>query len=341
MRPDPSKVAGAHKVAELPRFVPPQLATLVEQAPDGDDWSHEIKFDGYRALARIEGGASELRSRNDKDWTDAYMLDGEVVVQAADGTTSFEGLRHLARVTGRETATRAGAGTREDFASRLVYYAFDLLFLDGYDLRDTPLVERRTLLKQLLDQPGEHSRIRFSDHIAGDGAAVLQQACSLGLEGVVSKKSAGRYQPGVRGPDWVKTKCRQEQEFVIGGFTDPAGTRAGFGALLLGVNGHGGLRYVSRVGTGFDDRLLRDLGTRLRALEIDRPPFEQNLPGDLSSMHWVKPELVAQVSFLEWTSNGGLRHASFKGLREDKSAQEVVAEVPASDRAASERVAPT
>jgi bifunctional non-homologous end joining protein LigD len=349
MHPDPSKVAGARKVAELPRFVQPQLATLVEKAPQGEEWSHEIKFDGYRALARIENGAIEIRSRNGKEWTDAYrvladelaalpihdaILDGEVVAQSPDGTTNFEGLRHLARVPSRETAGRGRreGGGREHFVDRLVYYVFDLLYLDGYELLGAPLEARRGLLRQLLDHAAGHNRIQFSDHIAGDGAAVLEHACSLGLEGVVSKKTVGRYQPGVRGADWVKTKCRHEQEFVIGGFTDPAGARVGFGALLLGVNDKKGLRYVSKVGTGFDDQLLRDLGRRLRALEIDEPPFGENLPSDDRDVHWVRPELVAQVSFLEWTSSGGIRHASFKGLREDKSASDVVAERPAPDR---------
>ena len=339
---DPSKVSGARKAQELPRFVSPQLATLVQEAPRGGEWSHEIKFDGYRALARIENGASEIRSRNDKDWTDAYgvladelaalpvrsaMLDGEVVVQSPDGTTSFEGLRHLARVTGRKAAASGGGG-REGFTDRLLYYVFDLLYLDGYDLLGAPLQQRRALLKQMLDQAtGSTAAYGSRDQIVGDGAAVLEQACGLGLEGVVSKKTAGRYQPGVRGPDWVKTKCRHEQEFVVGGFTDPAGTRVGFGALLLGVNDERGLRYVSRVGTGFDDGLLGRLGKRLRGLEIDEPPFATNLPAEQPGVHWVRPELVAQVSFLEWTSSGGLRHPSFKGLREDKSAREVVAEV--------------
>lgn len=369
MHLDPSRVPGARKVSPVPRFVPPELATLAKTAPRGEAWSHEIKFDGYRALARIENGSSEIRSRNDKDWTDAYgvlaaelaklpvenaILDGEVVVRSPDGTTSFEALRHVARVPAATRTRRGGkeadaeaeaggdeadvgaadaeAGATDDRArvtSRLVYYVFDLLYLNGYDLLETPLEDRRGLLKQILDRTNGGGRILMSDSIPGDGPTVLAQACGLGLEGVVSKRTASRYRPGVRGTEWVKSKCRLEQEFVIGGFTDPSGTRVGFGALLLGVYGARGLRYVSKVGTGFGDGLLRDLGRRLRALEIDQPPFTDNLPRYLSGMRWVKPQLVAQVSFMEWTGNGGLRHAIFQGLRDDKPPTEVVAEVPA------------
>ena len=345
---DPAKVTGARKVARVPRFVPPELATLVKKAPRGDEWSHEVKFDGYRAIVRIENGVSEIRSRNDKDWTDAYqvladelaklpvqnaIVDGEVVVQSPEGKTSFEALRHVARRVGDAAPRRGGAGAREnvgwreEVTGKLVYYVFDLLFLNGYDLLDVPLEERRALLRQLLGQGTGGSRIRFSDSTPGDGPAVLAEACNLGLEGVVSKRAASRYRPGVRGAEWVKTKCRREQEFVIGGFTDPRGGREGFGALILGVNGDRGLRYVSKVGTGFDDKLLSDLGQQLRALEIDDPPFGENLPKDHTGMHWVRPKLVAQVSFMEWTSSGGIRHAVFEGLREDKPATEVFAEV--------------
>ena len=350
---DPSQVAGAKRVTEVPRFVSPQLATLVENIPEGDDWSHEIKFDGYRAIASVVGGQSEIRSRNDKDWTVAYralavavaalparsaVLDGEVVAVLPDGTTSFEALRHLARIPARGGSGPSGRQGKSDLTEtiggQLIYYAFDLLFLDDHDLLDVPLEKRRELLQQLLADsgPATTERVRFSDRIVGDGPTVLREACGLGLEGVVSKKSGSRYHPGTRGPQWVKTKCRHEQEFVIGGFTDPAGARVGFGALLLGVYDERGLRYVSRVGTGFDDALLSALGSRLRALEVTSPAFAIGLPKDVRGVHWVQPTLVAQVSFLEWTSTGGIRHPSFKGLREDKPAREVVAESSAGGR---------
>jgi len=321
----------------MPRFVQPELATLVDDAPRGDDWLHEVKFDGYRAICRVEAGTVEIRSRNGKDWTAPYqalaeelaalpvesaMLDGEVVVQLPDGTTSFEQLR---RVAGADGAER---GRRGDGGGRLLYYVFDLLYLEGFALLDVTIEERRELLRRLLAQVGEGGRILYSDHIAGDGPAVLEQACGLGLEGIVSKRTATRYRPGARGADWVKSKCRNEQEFVIGGYTDPSGARVGFGALLLGVMGADGLRYVSKVGTGFDDKLLRSLGERLRGMEMDDPPFTENVPRAQKGIHWVRPELVAQVAFMEWTSTGGIRHPSFVGLREDKSAAEVVAEAP-------------
>lgn len=336
---DLSKVPGAKKVTQVPRFVSPQLATLVEEPPRGDEWSHEVKFDGYRALIRVEAGASQISSRNDKDWTDAYeslaeaaarlpvktaILDGEVVALAPDGTTDFEALRHLARVPGKGGNQAAS----EDLRDSLVYYAFDLLFLDGFDLTQVPLATRRDLLEALLKHADNGRRLRFSQAVPGDGPTVLRQACELGMEGIVSKQSSGPYRPGARGPQWMKTKCRHEQEFVIGGFTDAAGSRIGFGALLLGVYEDSVLRYVSRVGTGFDEDLLRELGGRLRHIEVDHPPFGRNLPKDLRGVHWVRPDLVAQVSFLEWTSAGSIRHPSFKGLREDKSARQVAAESP-------------
>ena len=248
------------------------------------------------------------------------MLDGEVVVQLTDGTTSFEQLR---RVAGAEAAER---GRRGDGGGRLLYYVFDLLYLDGFALLDVTIEERRELLRRLLAQAREGGRILYSDHIAGDGPAVLEQACGLGLEGIVSKRTATRYRPGARGADWVKSKCRNEQEFVVGGYTDPSGARVGFGALLLGVMGTRGLRYVSKVGTGFDDKLLRSLGERLRAMEVNDPPFAENVPRARKGIHWVRPGLVAQVAFMEWTPSGGIRHPSFMGLREDKPAAEVVAE---------------
>jgi bifunctional non-homologous end joining protein LigD len=330
---------GARRTARMPEFVPPQAAALVRDAPQGDSWWHEIKFDGYRALARIEDGSVKILSRNGTDWTGRYpaladelgrlpvgnaMLDGEVVVQLPDGTTSFE---ELASITGPESRERPG----ERRSGLLLYYVFDLLYLNGYDLTDSPLEERRGLLERLLAGAGG-SRVLYSAGIRGDGPTVLGEACRLGLEGVVSKKAATRYRPGVRGLEWVKTKCRRRQEFVVGGYTDPAGTRTGFGALLLGVQDGGGLRYAGKVGTGFTDTLLRDLGKRLRRMEIEGSPFIGGVPAALRrqhGIHWVRPELVAEVEFLEWTAGGNLRHPSFVSLREDKSADEVVAEEPA------------
>ncbi len=322
---DPSALPGARRAPELPRFVSPELATLVERAPEGPGWLHEVKFDGYRALARIEQGSAVMYSRNNKDWTGRYqvlvdslaalpvesaMLDGEVVVQLPDGTTSFQELQNL-----------AGAGERPA-NGRLVYFAFDLLYLDGWELLAVAIEDRKRLLKRLLSRVAAGDRIVYSDDIAGDGAVVLESACGLGLEGVVSKRTGSRYRPGVRGTEWVKVKCRHEQEFVVGGYTDPAGTRVGFGGLLLGVHGDGELRYVGKVGTGFSEQLLLRLGERLRGLRTDEAPFAdlKRLP---KGSHWVEPRLVAQVAFAEWTGDGRIRHPSFKGLREDKASDEV------------------
>jgi len=320
----------------MPEFVPPQPVRLTGDIPQGDSWWHEIKFDGYRALARIEDGSVKILSRNGTDWTGRYpaladelgrlpvgnaMLDGEVVVQLPDGTTSFE---ELAGITGPESPGRPG----ERRSGRLLYYVFDLLYLDGYDLTDSPLEERRALLERLLAGTGG-TRVLYSAGIRGDGPAVFHEACRLGLEGVVSKKAATRYRPGIRGSEWVKTKCRRRQEFVVGGYSDPAGTRTGFGALLLGVQDRDGLLYAGKVGTGFTDTLLRALGARLRRMENESSPFVGGVPAALrrqNGIHWVRPELVAEVEFLEWTAGGSLRHPSFVGLREDKSAVEVVAE---------------
>jgi bifunctional non-homologous end joining protein LigD len=340
---DPSDVKGAVRVAAPPRFVEPELATLVKAAPPGQEWLHEIKFDGYRTISRIERGAVRMYSRNGKDWTDRYrviaddlarlpvesaVLDGEVVVVLPDGRSSFQELqRVLGDEVGHATGDHAGGGSGDDAGLR--YYLFDLLYLDGYDLTGAAIEDRKDLLLRLLTRAGRDGRLLLSDHIAGSGAAVLEQACRMDLEGIVSKRAGGPYRPGTRTNEWVKAKCTSRQEFVIGGYTDPAGSRTGFGALLLGVPAEGGLRYVGKVGTGFDERTLAGLASQLRALSTDVPPFTQGLARAQKNAHWVRPELVAEVEFAEWTRDGGIRHPSFAGLREDKSAREVVAEVPA------------
>ena len=325
---DPSSTIGARRVAVVPQFVRPELATLVTQAPAGGEWLHEIKFDGYRALARIENGSVDMYSRNDKNWTDKYrvlvdelaklpvedaMLDGEVVVQLPDGTTSFQELQNTLGTSG------GGPG-------QLLYYVFDLLYLNGYELLDATIEDRKELLKRLLAVNARSGRIRFSEHLSTGGDTFLAEACRLGLEGVVSKRAGTRYRPGVRGGEWLKSKCSREQEFVIGGFTDPRGGRTGFGALLLGVHEDSRLRYVGKVGTGFSEEVLQQLGERLRRIEIESPPFAQDLVRAPKGSHWVKPELVAEVAFFEWTRSGDIRQPSFKGLREDKSPPEVVRE---------------
>jgi bifunctional non-homologous end joining protein LigD len=289
---------------------------------------HEIKLDGYRAISRVDRGVVEVFSRNDKDWTLRYrqiaeelrrlpvssaILDGEVAVQLPDGTTSFQELQnYLSR--GRSDS--------------LLYFVFDLLFLDGYDLTGVPIEKRKAALKELMDRAGSPAHLRFVEDMEGDGARIRDQACELRLEGIVSKKAGSRYRPGVRGPEWLKTKCLLRQEFVIGGYTDPSGRRVGFGGLLIGAHEDGKLRYVGKVGTGYTDALLRQLAGRLKLLGSDEPPFELGLERAPRKAHWVRPELVAEVAFTEWTKDGQIRHPSFKGLREDKDPAPVVAERP-------------
>ncbi len=318
----PSSRPGPHAVA-------PQLATLVDAAPEGDGWLHEIKYDGYRLHAIVEDGAVRLITRNGKDWTAQYpavatelaelpaeaaVLDGEVVVVRADGKTSFQALQNV-QSGGSDGVLR--------------FMAFDLLHLDGADVAREPLEARKALLEVIVGGLAGVA-VHYSDHVEGQGPAFHAQACRLGLEGIISKRRTAPYQSG-RGRDWLKVKCMQEQEFVIAGYTEPQGSRAGFGALWLGAHDESGrLLSVGKVGTGFDDALLRSLHRRLRGLErrasaLQDPPRGAQARG----VRWVRPELVAQVAFTGFTNERNLRHPTFRGLREDKPAGEVVFESPA------------
>ncbi len=323
---DAGALPGARRAA-LPLFIAPQLATLVAAPPAGDEWFHEMKFDGYRVLCRIERGKVQVLSRTGKDWTDrlpgvaraasrlgarAAMIDGEVAVLLPNGVTSFNALQNA----------MGGTGTDE-----VLYFVFDLLHLDGSDLTRTPLEQRKEALRILLDAVSGQSTLRYSDHVVGKGDAFLRHACRMALEGVVSKRRDAPYESG-RGKSWLKVKCIQEQEFVIGGFTDPEGTRRGIGALLLGVHDASGkLVYVGKVGTGFTSRAAVELRRRLDALERPSSPFARQ-PPRAARAHWVRPELVGEVEFTEWTPDGRLRHPSWKGLREDKPAHAIVRERP-------------
>lgn len=307
----------------VPAWVEPQLATLVADAPPGDGWIHEIKLDGYRILLRIERGRVRLLTRNRQDWTARYpavveaaaalpvkeaLLDGEIVALDAAGVSRFQALQAF------DTAPAAGT---------LVYVAFDLLFLEGRDLRARPLLERKARLARLLK--GRRGRVRYSRHFDQPGPRVHERACRLALEGIVSKLKTAPYASG-RGQAWLKVKCVARQEFVIGGYTDPDGARVELGSLLLGVYEGARLVYTGRVGTGFDDATLRRLGNRLRPLARSTSPFAPDGPRPPPRSHWVKPELVAEVAFTEWTRDGLLRHPAFQGLREDKPARAVVRE---------------
>jgi bifunctional non-homologous end joining protein LigD len=318
-------VAGAHR-APLPAHPAPQLATLVNALPAGADWLYEPKLDGYRLLCRVADGRVALLTRRGNDWTDRFaliaaaartlpcesaLLDGEAVVFDERGLTSFQRLQN--------------AIASDDHA--IVLVAFDLLYLDGWDLRGAPLRARKERLHELLAAAPEP--LRYGEHVEQHGAAFFREACKLGLEGIVAKRAADPYR-GARTNSWLKLKCLQRQEFVIVAFTEPKGSRTGFGALLLGTRERAGeaLRYVGKVGTGFDEPALRALKKRLDTLRTSTPRIERSSVRGVgrAGVHWVEPELVAEISYGEWTADGRLRHPVFLGLREDKSAAQVVAE---------------
>jgi bifunctional non-homologous end joining protein LigD len=302
-----------------------QLAQLVDEAPTGDTWLHEQKFDGYRILAELDGRKLRLLSRNFNDWTAQFptvvdavaalpvkrvLLDGEVAVVMPDGRTSFQALQNA---FGRRDAN-------------IVYFVFDVLDIDGEDLTKLPLEERKHRLAKLLGKK-PHGVIRYSDHVVGNGEAFFALACKKGLEGIVSKKRDAPYTPG-RGKTWLKTKCLLRQEFVIAGYTDPEGARTHIGALLVGYYDNGTLVYGGKVGTGFTMKDLVAIKRALEPLETTTSPFTPEPPPSWTgpNRHWVKPRLVAEVAFSEWTDDGRLRHPSFQGMRADKAANEIVRE---------------
>jgi bifunctional non-homologous end joining protein LigD len=325
--PDPSEIGGA-RPSSLPKFVTPELATLVDRAPGGEEWLHEMKYDGYRILARIDHGRVTLASRNGRDWTANFptvteaagrlpveraILDGEVAVLLPKGTTSFQALQNFL------------SGAHSD---QLVYMVFDLLHLNGRDLTGARLDDRKSALAAMLESAGHDAGpLRYSDHVVGNGPEFFAQACRLGLEGIISKRRDSPYR-GTRSREWLKIKCVKRQEVVIGGYTDPEGSRVGLGALLGGVHEDGRLVYVGKIGTGFSDKTLRELKKQLVSLEQEKCPFATR-PIGVGRPHWVKPRLVGEVSFSEWTDDGRMRHPAFLGLRADKPATSVVREVPA------------
>ncbi|MGD9659477.1 MAG: DNA ligase D, partial [Methylocystis sp.] len=339
---DPSRVIGTRK-ALLPNFVAPMQASA-GLAPSGKDWLHEIKFDGYRVQARIEAGRVRLLSRGGLDWTKRFgeeivaalralplasaLIDGEVVVETNSGASDFSALQ---------------ADLSEGCSDRFIYWAFDLLYLDGYDLRGATLFERKSALARILGDATE-ARIRFSAHFEESGAVVLSHACRLGLEGVVSKLRNSPYRSG-RVKSWIKAKCFARQEFVIAGYTPSTASRREIGALVLGVYQRGVLRHVGRVGTGFTADMARELFAKLEPLRRSSSPFGARLSAEAARhVRYVRPQLVAEVEFRGWTADHMLRHASFRGLREDKQARDVVREkTPAVERSAArvERTAVT
>ncbi|MEE1920695.1 DNA ligase D [Pseudomonas sp. 148P] len=313
--------------ADLPASLKPQLATLVDTPPEGD-WQYEIKFDGYRILARIEDGEVRLFTRNGHDWTakmprqvaalkklklKSAWLDGEMVVADENGVADFQALQNA-------------FDTEHD--EKIVYYLFDLPWLDGHDLRQRPLQDRRAALEQILANPPP--ALRYSATFAEPVQSLLDSACRLDLEGLIGKRQDSVYVQR-RSSDWIKLKCKKRQEFVIVGYTDPKGSRSAFGALLLGLHDGEQLRYAGKVGTGFSTDTLDTLLKQLKPLEISRPALDKPPTGvEARGVHWLEPRLLAEVSFAQMTRDGSVRHAVFHGLRNDKPASAINLERPLS-----------
>jgi bifunctional non-homologous end joining protein LigD len=330
-KPKQSKRSSSESAEEseklIRRYPAVQLATLSDAVPDGEGWLHEIKFDGYRLLGFVSGGECRLRTRNGQDWTKRFpsltralqkvkaesaVLDMEAVILNTQGKSDFQALQ----------SALSDAGDSE----RIVAYVFDVLNLDGTDLTKLPLIERKAQLEALLKR-SKQDVLRYSGHVGGQGSEVLDQACKKGLEGIISKAGDAPYVAG-RQRTWLKIKCGQRQEFIILGYSDARKGERALGALYLGYRKNGALKYAGKVGTGFTLKSARELAERFEAMKVDKPLLtrEEAVPlgaGEWRSIHWIKPTLIGEVAFTEWTQDNRIRHPSFQGLREDKDASEV------------------
>lgn len=322
-RKTPKKTSQAIQEA-MPKHISPQLSTLVDQPPTTSEWLHETKFDGYRLICFINKKTIKLMTRNNLDWTDKFpvivaaikklklsnaILDGEIVALDANKKDDFQLLQNT---------------IHHELGKKIYYYIFDIIYYDGYDISNVPLIERKKLLEQLIS--GKSSIIKYSKHIQGRGNTVFKNACKNKLEGIISKKIDSPYIQS-RTKNWLKVKCVKRQEFVILGFTAPQGQRSFFGSLILGYYDQGKLKYCGKVGTGFTETSLEDVAKLLNKYRISNSTLDK-YPSELRRSTWVKPVLIAEIEFTQWTSDGVLRHPSFKGLRQDKPAKKIVKEDP-------------
>lgn len=310
-------------------FVEPMKATLTDEPFDDPGWIYETKLDGVRVVVTRDGSDVSVWSRNGNRMHNAYpelvdalaqagppsyVVDGEVV--AFDGErTSFERLQRRIHIDDPERARRTGVD--------VYLYLFDAIELDGRDLTDLPLLDRKAALRDAFDWDDP---LRFSTHVSERGVELFHEACRRGWEGLIAKRADSQYRPGKRSRDWLKFKCVAQQEFVVGGFTDPQGSRTGFGALLVGYHDEGRFRYAGKVGTGYDEVTLRSLRGQLDELEIEGSPFDERVRE--KGAHWVEPQLVCEVGFSEWTDDGKLRHPRYLGLRIDEDPSRIVRERP-------------